>query len=60
LGDNVDAFVTKLAPDSSALVCSTCFGQERFDMAFAMAVDDEGFVYITGAIAADWSSTASA
>jgi hypothetical protein len=54
LGDNLDAFVAKLAPDGSSLIYATYFGQERFDLAFALAVDAEGSVYITGSIAANW------
>lgn len=43
-----DAFVTKLNPAGSALVYSTYLGGSNFDMAWALALDSSGDVYITG------------
>ncbi|MDE2484358.1 MAG: SBBP repeat-containing protein [candidate division NC10 bacterium] len=43
-----DAFVVKLAPTGSALVYSTFLGGSQHDWGEAIAVDDEGHVYVTG------------
>jgi hypothetical protein len=55
LGDNSDAFVAKLAPDGSVLIYSTYVGYDRGDAAFALAVDQNGSVYVTGEIATVFS-----
>ncbi len=46
-GGNGDAFVTKFSPEGR-IVWSTCFGGPNFDNAYAVEVDDRGFVYIAG------------
>jgi hypothetical protein len=43
-----DAFVTKLAPNGASLVYSTFLGGSEYDWGEAIAVDDEGHVYVTG------------
>ena len=43
-----DAFVTKLRPDGSAFVYSTCIGGTNFDQANAIAVDSSGAAYVVG------------
>jgi hypothetical protein len=48
LGGVADAFVSKLAPDGSALAYSTFVGGQRTDVAFDIAVDTAGGVAITG------------
>ncbi len=47
-GGNYDAFVTKINPTGNALGYSTYFGGSGHDAALAMALDSEGYVYITG------------
>ena len=54
IGENWDAFVTKLKPDGSALVYSTYTGHALNDAAFAVAADMDGSAYVTGAIRANW------
>jgi hypothetical protein len=44
----VDAFVTKLNAQGSALVYSTCLGGIRMDEGHAIAVDAAGNAYVTG------------
>jgi hypothetical protein len=45
---NVDAFVTKLNPEGTALVYSTYIGGSGIDIARDLAIDATGAVYITG------------
>ena len=45
---NCDAFVTKLSPSGDALIYSTFLGGSGADSANAIAVDDQGSVYIAG------------
>ena len=45
---NCDAFVTKLNPAGNALIYSTYLGGPGADSANAIAVDDQGSVYIAG------------
>jgi len=47
-GGSWDAFVTKLNPSGSALVCSTYLGGNGADYAQWIAVDSAGSAYITG------------
>jgi len=44
----VDAFVTKLNPTGSALVYSTYLGGSRDDQGSGIAVDVNGYAYVTG------------
>ena len=46
--DSFEAFVTKLAPDGSALVYSTYLGGMGNDLGLAIAVDLLGSAYIAG------------
>ena len=48
-----DAFVTKVNPAGSALVYSTYLGGSSVDTGFAIAVDWEGNVYVTGSTLSD-------
>jgi beta-propeller repeat-containing protein len=48
IGGNRDAFVSKLAPDGSALVYSTYLGGVLDDQASAMTVDAVGAAYLAG------------
>ncbi len=43
-----DGFVSKLNPQGSALSFSTLLGGSAGDGAFGIAVDNQGFVYVTG------------
>ena len=43
-----DAFVTKLTPDGSALVYSTCLGGYDSDQGYDIAADAAGSAYVTG------------
>ncbi len=43
-----NAFITKLAPDASAVLLSTFFGGSQTDQASALALDSAGNIYITG------------
>ena len=54
IGENWDAFVTKLKPDGSALVYSTYIGDALDDGAFAIAADGQGSAYVTGEIRRNW------
>jgi hypothetical protein len=45
----VDAFVTKLSPSGSSLVYSTYLGGSSHENGWAIAVDDSGSAYVTGA-----------
>ena len=47
-GSSVDAFVTKLAPQGSALVYSTYLGGSRNENGYAVAVDGAGDAYVVG------------
>ncbi len=46
--NELDAFITKLNPNGSALVYSTFLGGERSDFARAIAVDASGNAYVAG------------
>jgi uncharacterized protein (TIGR03437 family) len=48
-GGGLDAFVTKLNPEGSALVYSTYLGGRTSEEAFGIAVDSAGSAYVTGA-----------
>ena len=43
-----DAFLLRLSADGSSRVFATYLGSSNWDSAAAVAVDDEGFTYITG------------
>ena len=43
-----DAFVTKLSQDGSSIVYSTYLGGSQADRSNAIAVDDNGYAYVTG------------
>jgi Beta-propeller repeat/Viral BACON domain len=43
-----DAFVTKLAPDGSALLYSTYLGGSTYDYGYAVAADTDGNAYVAG------------
>jgi hypothetical protein len=43
-----DAFVSKLSPDGTSVVWTTYLGGASDDMAFGVAVDPSGGVYVTG------------
>lgn len=47
-GGSADAFIAKLNPAGSALVCSTYLGGTGDDRASAIAVDASGSAYVTG------------
>ena len=47
-GGNIDAYVTKLNPEGSALVYSTYLGGSGDDTLFRIAVDVDGNAYVTG------------
>jgi len=47
-GGNNDAFVTKINPAGTALRYSTYLGGSSWDIAYAIALDSTGAVYITG------------
>ena len=48
LGGGVDAFVSKLNPNGSALVYSTYLGGSGIDDGLAIAVDEQGSAYVAG------------
>ena len=45
---NANAFVTEIASNGQSLVFSTYFGGNNFDYGKGIAVDTNGFVYVTG------------
>lgn len=45
----VDAFITKLNADGSALVWSTYLGGSKSDLAYRLALDEAGNAYVVGA-----------
>ncbi|MCK6623696.1 MAG: hypothetical protein DPW09_02050 [Anaerolineae bacterium] len=47
-GAGIDAFVTKLNPSGSALLYSTYLGGGSDDVAYGIAIDSSGNVYLTG------------
>ncbi len=48
---NANAFIAKISPGGTNLVCSTYFGGTNFDQGNSIAVDNNGFVYVTGSTA---------
>ncbi|WP_309495854.1 SBBP repeat-containing protein [Mechercharimyces sp. CAU 1602] len=46
--NDIDAFVTKISPTGDSLLYSTFLGGSNFDSANGIAVDTEGFAYLTG------------
>lgn len=50
----IDAFVSKLSADGSALSASTLLGTSRYDQAYILDMDDEGFVYVFGQSAGNY------
>ena len=50
---DLDAVITKLAPDGASLVFSTYLGGGSQDLAFDVAVDASGAVYVAGQTAAE-------
>jgi hypothetical protein len=48
LGGWMDAFMVKMNPSGSALLNSTYLGGTRPDMGHAIAVDDDGYILLTG------------
>src|SRR5262249_53253766 len=46
----VDAFVTKLSADGSALFYSTYLGSSFYDYGYAVGVDTAGSAYVTGQV----------
>ncbi len=46
--DNRDAFVTKFSATGNTLIYSTYLGGSDYDYANAIAIDSEGFAYVTG------------
>ncbi|HKE21588.1 MAG TPA: SBBP repeat-containing protein [Bryobacteraceae bacterium] len=49
----VDAFITKINPDGSALVYSTYLGGSATDYGTAIVVDSSGNAYITGVVSSE-------
>ena len=47
-GGSFDVFVTKMNPAGSALIYSTYFGGDGFDLSSAIALDSAGNAYVTG------------
>lgn len=47
-GGIVDAFIAKVSSDGSTLVYATYLGGSNVDVAYGIAVDAAGYVYITG------------
>jgi hypothetical protein len=47
-GDPFDAFVTKFTPSGSELVFSTCLGGAGWDQCYAIALDNDDNIYLTG------------
>ncbi len=45
---NANAFITKIGPGGSNLVFSTYFGGTNFDQGKGIAVDTNGYIYVTG------------
>ena len=43
-----DAFIMKLTPSGDALIFSNFLGGNRYDCAWGMTLDAEGYIYITG------------
>jgi hypothetical protein len=54
---SLDAYLTKLSPDGSALLYSTLYGGENRDEGFAIAVDVRGDAYVSGLTDGDFPTT---
>lgn len=56
-----DVYVAKIIPEGTGLVYSTTIGGARFDIAYDVAVDSAGSVYVTGeTTSSDFPTTAGA
>ena len=51
----VDAFITRLNSQGSALIYSTFFGGDRNDSAYGVALDSSGNAYVTGQWGSGWA-----
>lgn len=54
---NLDAFVTKVAPDGQSLVYSTYLGGNGQDSGTGLDVDGDGHAYVSGRAATTWPTT---
>ncbi len=52
-----DVFVAKFTPDGTSLVFSTFLGGPSYDRAYALEVDDQGYVYVAGRAGAGFPTT---
>jgi hypothetical protein len=53
-----DVFVAEFSPDGSQLIFSTFLGGPNYDRAYAIEVDDQGYVYVAGRAGAGFPTTA--
>lgn len=58
-GGNCDVFITKINA-SGQLIWSTLLGGNQYDRAYAVEIDDEGFIYVAGRVGANIPITAGA
>jgi hypothetical protein len=59
-GGYVDAFVARLDPTGGSLAYSTFLGGSSPDGGYALALDDYGYAYVSGAAEADFPTTSGA